>query len=177
MDGRKSSSTHSGACGSRHTRCRSRRVCGAVRSTASAKRAKPTVRLDREGSWLGYRKDCRFALGDSRKGSGPGAQLIAEACGNSDLVTTLGATTGKHGCAALGLHTGAKAMSLGPVAAVWLERTFWHRWSNSSENFIKPHSRLPGCGSCGGSVATPVDCTLTRKTGVARRESAFGDEP
>ena len=35
-------------------------------------------------------------------------------------------TAGENGAAVFCFHTGAKAMSLGPLAVVRLKRTFWH---------------------------------------------------
>jgi hypothetical protein len=52
--------------------------------------------------------------------------LVAEACGDCDLVAALGAAAAKYGSACLGLHAREESVGLGAVAAVWLEGTLRH---------------------------------------------------
>ena len=52
--------------------------------------------------------------------------LVAEACGDGDLVTALGATTVEYGGTGLGLHAGKKAVGLGAVTTIGLESTLRH---------------------------------------------------
>jgi len=54
------------------------------------------------------------------------SELVAEACGDGDLVAALGAAAIEYGCTGLGLHAGEKAVGLGAVAAVGLEGTLRH---------------------------------------------------
>lgn len=53
-------------------------------------------------------------------------ELIAEACGDGDLVAALGAAAAENGGTGLGLHAGEEAMGLGAVAAVGLKGALGH---------------------------------------------------
>lgn len=53
-------------------------------------------------------------------------ELVAEACGDGDLVAALGAAAIEYGCTGLGLHAGEEAVGLGAVAAIRLEGTLGH---------------------------------------------------
>jgi hypothetical protein len=54
-------------------------------------------------------------------------RLVAEACGDGDLVTALGATAVEDGCTGLGSHANEKAVDLATAAAVGLEGALGHR--------------------------------------------------
>jgi hypothetical protein len=53
--------------------------------------------------------------------------LVAEAGADSHTLAADGATAAQHGCAALGLHPRAKAVSLNPLAAIGLKCALGHK--------------------------------------------------
>ena len=55
-----------------------------------------------------------------------GARLVAEACGDGDLVTALGAAAVEDGGAGLGGHANEEAVDLATAAAVGLEGALGH---------------------------------------------------
>jgi hypothetical protein len=54
-------------------------------------------------------------------------KLVAEACGDGDLVTALGAAAAQNGGSGLGGHANEKAVNFGAAAAVGLECALWHK--------------------------------------------------
>jgi hypothetical protein len=62
------------------------------------------------------------------------AELIAEACRDSDLMTALGAAAVQNSGSGLGGHANEEAVNFATTAAVGLERAFRH-WVCPVSNF------------------------------------------
>jgi hypothetical protein len=54
-------------------------------------------------------------------------ELVAEASGDGDLMTALGAAAAENGCTGLRSHANEEAMDLGAATAVGLEGALGHR--------------------------------------------------
>jgi hypothetical protein len=54
------------------------------------------------------------------------ARLVAEACGDGNLVTALGAAAAENGCSGLGGHANEEAVDLAATAAIGLEGALGH---------------------------------------------------
>ena len=59
-------------------------------------------------------------------GTTDAAKLVAEASADSDTLAADGAAAAEHGCAALGLHAGTKAVGLHALAAIGLKCALGH---------------------------------------------------
>ena len=68
-------------------------------------------------------------------------QLVAETCGDGNLVATLCAATIEDILTGLGLHPGKKTVRLGAVTTIGLEGALWHGTTISCwEGSVAPSS-------------------------------------
>ena len=73
-----------------------------------------------------------------------GEELVAEACGDGNLVTALGPAAVENSCASLGGHAYEEAVNLATAAAVGLKGALGHRVRPVSNLEVVCWPQMPG---------------------------------